>query len=91
MAAVEALATGIPVIAADNRGTREYMRPEENGAVCPADDPQAWAAAIRRFMDDPDLRKRWGEGAYRSSTGFTRQASMRRMREIYSRISRRIA
>ena len=91
MAAVEALATGIPVIAADNRGTREYMRPEENGAVCPADDPKAWAAVIRRLMDDTELRRQWGEGAYRSASGFTRQASMRRMREIYSRISRRTA
>lgn len=87
MAAVEALATGIPVIAADNRGTREYMQPEENGTLCSATDPSAWAAAIRRMKNDPSLRKHWSRGALESAKRFTRAASMERMRQIYGAIS----
>ena len=34
MAALEALSMGIPVIASDNRGTREYMKHKKNGYVC---------------------------------------------------------
>lgn len=46
MAALEALAVGIPVIAADNRGTREYMRSGENGVVCQWNDIEGFAGAI---------------------------------------------
>lgn len=34
MAALEALAMGVPVVASDNRGTREYMEDGVNGFVC---------------------------------------------------------
>ncbi len=58
--AVEALAAGLPVVAADSGGVTEVMgpRPERFGAVVPPDDPAALAAAIvdvleRRATFDP--------------------------------------
>ncbi len=49
MAALESLAMGVPVIAADNRGTREYMVPRKTGYLCRSDDPAAFADAIAAF------------------------------------------
>lgn len=49
MAALEALACGVPVVAADNRGTREYILPGENGWLCRSDSPEDYAAAFRQW------------------------------------------
>ena len=46
MAGLEALAMGIPVIAADNRGTREYMEHGINGFVYRYDDADGFAEGI---------------------------------------------
>lgn len=57
MAAIEALASGLPVIAADNRGTREYMHDAKNGYVCPADSPAAFARSIVKIRKLNDKEK----------------------------------
>lgn len=51
MAALESLAMGIPVIASDNRGTREYMISGENGYVCEANDANGFAENIEALMN----------------------------------------
>jgi glycosyltransferase involved in cell wall biosynthesis len=48
--AVEAMAAGVPVLAAGVGGLRETMPPAQ--LVHPHDDPAAWAAAVRQ-LDDP--------------------------------------
>lgn len=48
MAALEALACGVPVIALDNRGTREYMRTGVNGMVCEENTPSEFAQKINQ-------------------------------------------
>lgn len=48
MAALEALACGVPVVGLDNRGTREYLRDGENGLVCKRNDAKEFAYNIRR-------------------------------------------
>lgn len=51
MAALESLAMAIPVIAADNRGTREYMEHMKNGYVCHYDKVDDFVAGITTFRD----------------------------------------
>lgn len=46
MAGLESLAMGIPVIAADNRGTREYMEHGRTGFVCRHDDVDGFIQGI---------------------------------------------
>ena len=46
MAAIEALTMGIPVIASDNRGTREFMRHKQNGFVCKENVPKEYIKGI---------------------------------------------
>lgn len=48
MAALEAFACGVPVIAYDNRGTREYMKHGVNGLVCDSGEVNEYADAIFR-------------------------------------------
>ena len=65
LAAVEALACGVPVVASATGGLREIVRDDVSGFLVPPDDPGALAAALGRFQD-PGLRGRLA-GAARES------------------------
>lgn len=55
---VEAMACGTPVVATATGGSAEYLLDEVTCLRMPVDDPVAMAAAVRRFADDPELRRR---------------------------------
>jgi glycosyltransferase involved in cell wall biosynthesis len=55
MVIVEAQARGIPVVASDVGGVAEALG-DGGGVLVPPDDPGALADAIRRWLEDPDLR-----------------------------------
>jgi phosphatidylinositol alpha 1,6-mannosyltransferase len=56
LVALEAMASGLPVIAADARGLRESVRHEESGLLIPSQDAPAFAAAIAALVQDPARR-----------------------------------
>jgi glycosyltransferase involved in cell wall biosynthesis len=60
---VESLAAGTPVLATATGGVAEVVRDGENGLLVPSGDPEALAEAIRRYMDDDELRVRLREAA----------------------------
>lgn len=51
----EAMAMGKPIVTTDNVGCRDTVEEGVNGFLVPKRDPQALAAAMRRFLDDPSL------------------------------------
>lgn len=57
LVALEAMASGLPVVAADAGGFRDSVRPEHNGLLAPADRPDAFADSIVRLVLDSDLRE----------------------------------
>jgi len=59
-ACLEALATGIPVVASDTGGTSEIIREGETGYLCPSTDLDRFADRVVRLLRDPDLRARLG-------------------------------
>ena len=71
MAALEAMTVWLPVIAADNRGTREYMRQGVNGYICGWKDEKGFAVAINRLYRDPLLRETMGRAARRTAEKFS--------------------
>lgn len=46
------MASGLPLIVADNRGTRDFVVNKENGIVCRYDDVEGFAKAIRILKRD---------------------------------------
>jgi glycosyltransferase involved in cell wall biosynthesis len=53
-AAMEAAASGLPVVATDIRGCRQVVDPGVTGALIPVQDPRALAAGLRRSLDSDD-------------------------------------
>jgi glycosyltransferase involved in cell wall biosynthesis len=60
MSVIEAMLTGLPVIAANVRGPAEQVVPEVTGLLVPPGDAPALAAALQRLAADPALRARMG-------------------------------
>lgn len=57
---LEAMATGLPVIATDIGGATEVIKDEATGLIVPSRDTAALAAAIRRLVSSPEEAERMG-------------------------------
>ncbi|OZI22153.1 glycosyltransferase family 1 protein [Bordetella genomosp. 7] len=62
---VEAQAAGLPVIGTNVGGVPEMMRDGITGILVPVKDRDALEAALRRLVDDPQLRRTMGEAGRR--------------------------
>lgn len=60
-ALLEAAASGRPIVTTDVPGCREIVHEGENGLLVPKGNPVALAVALRRLIEEPDLRRRMGE------------------------------
>ena len=56
-ALLEAMACGLPVVAAARGGNSEVLEDGRNALVVPPENPEACARAVRRLLDDPALRE----------------------------------
>ena len=61
--AMEAAATGLPIIATDIRGCRQVVDSERTGILVPVRDVEALAAAIDRLATNPVLRAAMADAA----------------------------
>ena len=75
IAMIEAMACGLPVIASDAPGLRDYIKHEQNGLLFPVGDHKALAERILRLANDKKLRVRLSCGAREC---FEREYDMRR-------------
>ncbi len=64
-ALIEAMASGVPVVATAIPGVTECVEDGREGLLVPVGDAAATAAAIRRLLDDPGLRTLMGRRARR--------------------------
>ena len=64
-AVLEAMAMGLPVVATAAGGTGEAVIDGETGLLTPPADPAALGAALRRLLEDEELRERLVRGARR--------------------------
>jgi glycosyltransferase involved in cell wall biosynthesis len=60
IAMLEAMASGLPVVATDVGDVRTMLPPAAAGCVVPKEDPAALAAALQPLLADPALRARLG-------------------------------
>lgn len=83
---LEAMASGLPVVATDVGGVREFVD-AQGGSVVPARQPGALAGAIGQYLTDT-VRSR-AAGAWnrtRATTQFSWRSSARQLLDVYSRV-----
>lgn len=87
LAAAEASACGLPVVASAVGGLHQIVRDEITGLLVPPEQPAALAAALARLLDDPALARRLGAAgrAYVRRT-FDIEAVVERLDAIYAEL-----
>jgi glycosyltransferase involved in cell wall biosynthesis len=89
LAVLEALLARSAVVAAEVGSTAEVVRDGETGLLVPPDDPPALARAIRRLLDDRDLRERLAaNGRELVLRRFTAAHMARRFESLYDEVAR---
>ena len=63
LAALEALASGIPVVASDVGGLPEVVQHGQTGFLAPVGDLDTMASQVQRLVDDASLRRELGQAA----------------------------
>jgi glycosyltransferase involved in cell wall biosynthesis len=63
VAALEAMASALPVIVSDVGGLREVVEDDRSGVVVPPANPKAIASAIGRLVESDELRSQMGAAA----------------------------
>ena len=89
MVALEALASGRPVIASRIGGLAELVTDGVNGLLVPRGDTAALSASLQRLLDDRALRERLAEGAPASAARFHPDRVLRELEAAYESIVRR--
>lgn len=87
IAAIEAMAAGLPMITSDCRGTREYMKDSVTGYVCRSGQISEYAQLIKKMKNDPEKRKEMSDVCQRVAEKFNLRRTDRIMREVYSQIT----
>lgn len=87
---IEAMALGVPVIATTVGGPTEIVRDGHEGYLVPPRDAGAWAQAIRRFAESPELGLQMGRAGRRTVLeGFTVTDHMTTVLQVYERAKER--
>ena len=60
---VEAMASGLCVVASDVGALREIIRPEVTGALATSGDPVSFADTMEPLLDSSDIRRKYGANA----------------------------
>ncbi len=82
---LEAMATGVPVVASDLPGMADIVRAADCGVLCDPTDPVALAAAIRVVLDAPDGGRSMGErGLAAAHAEYNWEAQMEKLLDVYS-------
>ena len=85
-ALLEAMASGLPVIASNVGGNGEIVADEGVGLLVPAGDAEALAGAMSRLIEDPALAQRLATGgASRVRADFSVEGMIERMETTYRR------
>lgn len=84
-AVLEAMSSGLPIVATDVGGIREYVG-EDAGILCPRKDPRALAEGILTLLDDAVTREKMANASRSKALLLDFRVVADRMREIYTRV-----
>ena len=84
---LEAMATGLPVIATDVGGNRELVDAGRTGEIVPSADPLALATRILAYARDPQAARAAGKaGRARVERDFSLEAMLAKYRSVYDQV-----
>lgn len=88
LVALEAMAAGVPLVAASVRGIRELLTPGRDALLVPPGDPGALAGAVGRILADAALRIHLRAGAADLAARHTETAMVASFLALYGKLAR---
>jgi phosphatidylinositol alpha 1,6-mannosyltransferase len=85
---LEAMASGLPVVAAPAGGVRDHLRDGHNGLSYPEGSAEAMARAMVRLVTEEGLARRLGRGARGTAEELTWEREMDRLDQSYREVCR---
>ncbi len=84
---LEAMATGLPCLASRIGGNTDLLDDGRTGLLIPSSTPDAWASALNRLLDNPDLARALGAAARQKiETEFALPVVVDRYVALYQRL-----
>jgi glycosyltransferase involved in cell wall biosynthesis len=83
---LEAMASGLPVVAVPAGGVAEHLRDGENGIAVGVGDIDAMASGMVRLATDETLRRRLARGAVATAEALTWDAELDRLDRSYREV-----
>jgi len=84
---LEAMASGLPVVATDVGGNPELVTQGKTGVLVPPGNPLALADALRKYIDAPELMRQHGEAGYaRVLADFSIGRMVRQYLDVYDTV-----
>ena len=80
---LEAMAAGVPVVAAAATGAVDLVEPGRTGFLVPPRDCRAYADAIARVVAEPALRGAMGDAGHRKAAGYRWDTANQAVLDVY--------
>jgi phosphatidylinositol alpha-mannosyltransferase len=87
MVLLEAMASGVPVVASDIPGYRSVLTPGVEGIATPPRDPRALAHALKDLLVDREARRQMGTSGLATSRHYAWPRIVTRLEEIYDSVA----
>lgn len=86
LVAVEAQATGVPVVAASVGGLKTVVAHQESGLLIENHDPKNWASRINELINNPALRNKLSLGAVNRAKNFSWDSTVENLLSVYQAV-----
>lgn len=83
LAAIEAMICGLPVVAAENRGTRTFIKNGKNGFLAKHDSVEDFENAIDVLIKDKELREAMALEAQNSTDDYVIENILEKLKKVY--------
>jgi 1,2-diacylglycerol 3-alpha-glucosyltransferase len=83
---LEAMACGLPIVTADEKGLKEIIKENQNGYLCQIDNAGETAQKIKNILEDATKRERFGRASRELAMNYSKEKVTCLLEECYQKV-----